>query len=241
MPAPVITLLTDFGYQDPYVGIMKGVMLGICPDARFVDLTHSVTPFQPLQAAFLLHQSWPHFPDGTIHLVVVDPGVGTSRRPILIEAADQYFVGPDNGVFSMLYPTAIREIEVTGTSASRTFHGRDIFAPAAARLANRVPPERIGTIIESAQRLTWPEASVWHIDHFGNIITGLRVLAYTGFFGIRIGTETIHRRVATYADAPKDQLFLIEGSSGHVEIALNQGSAAQRLGITIGTPLSIIA
>jgi S-adenosylmethionine hydrolase len=240
MPAPVITLLTDFGHQDPYVGIMKGVILGICPEVRIVDLTHEVAPYQLLQAAFLLGESWPYFPKGAIHVVVVDPGVGTARRPILVKACDHFFIGPDNGVFSMLPVADAMEITLAGSPASRTFHGRDIFAPTAAHLANSVPRAHLGTPIPDPHRLTWDAATVLHIDHFGNVITGLRASDYPGPIRIRVGSETIQHRVAAYAEAPKDQLFLIEGSSGHLEIALNRGSAAQRLGITLGMALRIL-
>jgi S-adenosylmethionine hydrolase len=229
---PIVTLLTDFGHQDPYVGIMKGVILGICPQACIVDLTHEVFPYQIAQAAFLLEQSWRHFPQGTIHVVVVDPGVGTARRPILVEAEGHYFIGPDNGVFSRLAPTAVREIAVTSQPASNTFHGRDIFAPAAARLANGTAPTCLGRPIGNTTRLDFNEASVFHIDHFGNVITSLRAADFQG--ALKVNDAIIQRRATTYADAPLGELFLIEGSSGYLEIALNQGSAAQRLGIGIG-------
>jgi hypothetical protein len=232
---PVITLLTDFGLLDPYVGIMKGVILGICPDARIVDLTHDVIPYQILQAAFLLEQSWPYFPAGTIHVVVVDPGVGTARRPLLMEAGGHYFIGPDNGVFSLLKPTAIYELMPDGPPASNTFHGRDVFAPAAARL---VLGEVGAKPVAGYVRLAVDPETVLHIDRFGNVITGLKA---AGFHGTVTANGTlVQRRVATYADAPMGELFLIEGSSGHLEIALNQGSAAERLGVGVGSALHVV-
>lgn len=230
---PVITLLTDFGAQDPYVGIMKGVILGICPEARIVDLTHQVIPYQIRQAAFLLEQSWPYFPAGSIHVVVVDPGVGTSRRPLLFEAGGHYFIGPDNGVFSLLNPTAVQELEVTTPPTSNTFHGRDIFAPAAARLANG---EAVGTPATDHVRLEIDAATVLHIDHFGNVITGLRAHEVQS---LTVNGIPIQHRAATYSDAPAGELILIEGSSGYIEIALNQGSAAERLGIRVGSTLDV--
>jgi S-adenosyl-L-methionine hydrolase (adenosine-forming) len=236
MPAPLITLLTDFGHQDPYVGIMKGVIFGICPEARIVDLTHEVTPYQIAQAAFHLEQSWPYFPKGTIHLVVVDPGVGTARRPILVEAAGHFFIGPDNGVFSMLEPATVREIIVTDSPTSHTFHGRDIFAPTAGRLANGAAPSELGTEIANPVRIMLEEGTVLHIDHFGNVITNLRAFPTA----INVATRTIRNRASTYAEAPPSELFLIEGSSGYIEIALNQGSAAERLGIGVGAVLNIL-
>jgi S-adenosylmethionine hydrolase len=211
-----------------------------------VDLTHEVIPYEIPQAAFLLQQSWPYFPKGSIHVVVVDPGVGTSRRPILIEAAGQRFIGPDNGVFSMLTPEKVREIKVTAP-ASNTFHGRDIFAPAAARLAQGEAPARLGKLIGNHLRLTFHEptrtghrvfaGAVLHIDHFGNIITNFRAADFPGPLEIRAGFETIGKRAATYAEAAHGELVLIEGSSGYLEIALNQSSAAKRLGIGAGSAL----
>jgi hypothetical protein len=232
---PVITLLTDFGLQDPYPGIMKGVILGICPDARIVDLTHAVIPYQILQAAFLLEQSWPYFPVGTIHVVVVDPGVGTARRPLLMEAGGHYFVGPDNGVFSMLKPAAVYELAVARSPASNTFHGRDVFAPAAARLAlGQVVAKPVADYV----RLAVDPEMVLHIDRFGNVITGVKAADFHGT--VTVNDTLIQRRVAIYAEAPAGELFLIEGSSGHLEIALNQGSAAERLGIGVGSALHVI-
>jgi S-adenosyl-L-methionine hydrolase (adenosine-forming) len=229
---PVITLLTDFGLQDPYAGIMKGVILGICPEASIVDLTHEVIPYQIAQAAFLLQQSWPYFPNGSIHIVVVDPGVGTARRPILVEAGGHYFIGPDNGVFSMIENAEFQEITASGQPASHTFHGRDVFAPAAARLALGV---KNCQPIKDPVLLRFAAGTVLHIDHFGNVITNLR----PGPAKVRVGSEVIERQVATYADAPHGELFLIKGSSGYLEIALNQGSAAGRLGIGVGSVLTV--
>jgi S-adenosyl-L-methionine hydrolase (adenosine-forming) len=241
----IITLLTDFGHLDPYVGIMKGVILGICPRARIIDLTHEVVPYEIPQAAFLLQQSWPWFPKGTIHVVVVDPGVGTARRPILVEAAGHRFIGPDNGVFSMLDPSQV--IEIKGLTASKTFHGRDLFAPTAARLANGNKSARLGKRIDDHLRLTFHEptrtgrriwaGSVLHIDRFGNIITNLRAADFPPETQCRIGFETVQRRASTYAEVPPGELFLIEGSSGYLEIALNQASAAKRLGVGVLTVL----
>jgi S-adenosylmethionine hydrolase len=232
---PVITLLTDFGLLDPYAGIMKGVILGICPEARIVDLTHEVIPYQIRQGAFLLEQSWPYFPVGTIHIVVIDPGVGTARRPLLVEAGGHYFIGPDNGVFSMLKPTLVQEIVVAGSPASNTFHGRDVFAPAAARLAlGQAAAKPVADYV----RLAVARETVLHIDRFGNVITGLKARDFHG--SVMANGTLVQRRVATYAEAPMVELFLIEGSSGYLEVALNQGSAAERLGIGVGSALHVI-
>jgi S-adenosylmethionine hydrolase len=246
MPPPAITLLTDFGHLDPYVGIMKGVILAICPTVRIVDLTHEVIPFEIPQAAFLLQQSWRWFAKGSIHVAVVDPGVGTARRPILIEAEGHRFIGPDNGIFSMLTPTKVREIDIT-IPASNTFHGRDVFAPTAARLARGTTPAKLGKLIDNYVRLTFHEpvrtgrrffaGSVLHIDRFGNIITNFRAADFAGPLEIRAGFETIDKRARTYGEVGHDELVLIEGSSGYLEIALNQSSAAKRLGLGVGTVL----
>ena len=232
---PVITLLTDFGLLDPYAGIMKGVILDICPDAQIVDLTHEVIPYRILQAAFLLEQSWPYFPAGTIHVVVVDPGVGTARKPLLVEAGGHYFIGPDNGVFSMLKPAWVQEIVVTDPPASQTFHGRDVFAPAAARLALG---QAVARPITDYVRLAVDAATVLHIDRFGNVITGLKARDFQGV--VAANGTLVQRRAATYADVPAGELFLIEGSSGHLEIALNQGSAAELLGVGVGSALHVV-
>ena len=237
MPVPIITLLTDFGHQDPYVGIMKGVILGICPEACIVDLTHEVIPYRISQAAFLLQQSWSYFPKGSIHVVVVDPGVGTARRPLLVEAGGHYFIGPDNGVFSMLPAPSSREIALKHPPASSTFHGRDIFAPAAARLANGIPLHELGAPVHNTVKLDFEKGTVLHIDRFGNVITNLRGSDFTG--ALSFGSHVIRKRIATYAEAPPGELFLIEGSSGYIEIALNQGSASERLRIAVGAALTI--
>lgn len=196
-----------------------------------VDLTHEVIPFQIAQAAFLLGESWPYFPEGSIHVVVVDPGVGTARRPILAEAGGQYFIGPDNGVFSMLEAGAVREILVSEKPASNTFHGRDVFAPTAARLASGAGLEELGKLVTDPVRLKFDPGMVLHIDHFGNVITGFRP---TPGLKIRTGFESIEKFASTFGEMPPNELFLIEGSSGYVEIALNRGSAAERLGLNVG-------
>ncbi len=232
----VVTLLTDFGTQDPYVGIMKGTILGICPEARMVDLTHQVIPYQIPQAAFLLQESWRWFPEGTIHLVVVDPGVGSERRAIAMEAEGHFFVGPDNGVFSLVPAGEVREL-TTADAESRTFHGRDVFAPAAARLAKGAKLSDLGGIILDPARLIFAEATVLHIDRFGNVITSLRPAPG---IAVRVGQETIRRHARTYSEVPAGELFLIEGSSGYLEIALNQGSAGERLGAGVGFELEVI-
>src|SRR5579863_1874272 len=160
MKRPVITLLTDFGSADHYAGAMKGVMLGICPDAQLVDISHEIAPYAITEAALTLSLAWTCFPEGTVHLVVVDPGVGSARRPIAVAAAGHYFVAPDNGVLTILYDAVgVREVrEITASRyfrrpVSRTFHGRDIFAPVAAHLANGLAPAEFGDAIEDYVQL----------------------------------------------------------------------------------------
>ena len=154
MRKPILTLTTDFGTRDHFAGVMKGVILGICPEAEIVDISHEVQPFEISEGAYLVAQAYPHFPAKTVHVAVVDPGVGTARRPILVETAGQYFIGPDNGVLAMVYSNLTHKARAITNEKyflhpiSRTFHGRDIFAPSAAHLAKGARPSTFGKIIE---------------------------------------------------------------------------------------------
>jgi S-adenosylmethionine hydrolase len=254
-----ITLLTDFGARDIYVGVMKGVIAGLAPQAHVVDLCHEVEPYQVGQARFLLRHSWPHFPKGTIHVCVVDPGVGTARRALCVEAGGQVFIGPDNGLFTeMLALPGARAREITNPKLmakeiSRTFHGRDVFAPAAAHLASGVPVARLGRLVKDATRLTsgapvrigrrfW-QGEVAHIDRFGNIVTNLEaaefVPAAVKGLQLKIGFETVTRMVSTYAETPEGECVLISGSAGTLEVSVKEGSAAKRLGVGIGAPVEL--
>ncbi len=189
--SPIITLTTDFGTRDAYVSAMKGAMLSIAPTARFVDVTHEIAPQDVMESAFVLQSTQPFFPEGTIHLVVVDPGVGTDRRAVALRHDDHYFVGPDNGLFPLVLngarPDEMVELDVPEawrtSSPSTTFHGRDIFAPSAAHLAAGRSLEDIGTPIEELTHLQWalpttnPEAvqgRIVHVDHFGNCISNIK-------------------------------------------------------------------
>jgi hypothetical protein len=260
MNRPVITLLTDFGMSDHYVGAMKGVMLGICPEALLVDITHDIRPYGIGDAAFTLSQSWPYFPAGTVHLVVVDPGVGSSRRPILAEAGGHLFVAPDNGVLTLVRSAGqdFRAREISAARfyrrpLSRTFHGRDIFAPAAAHLAAGVPAGEFGGEIDYVVLLpdTRPvrkEPGVWtgavlRIDRFGNIVTGF---GQDGFpeiartaFELRIGSAVVTRYRPDYASSDPAEIFLINGSSGYLEVSMNQRDAAGFLGIAPGARVEL--
>ena len=248
MTRPVITLLTDFGTTDHYVGAMKGVILGVCPDARMFDISHNVTPYSITEAAFTLSQAWKCFPEGTVHLIVVDPGVGSPRRPIVAEAAGHRFVAPDNGVLTMVYDIVpaheVREItasELFRQPVSRTFHGRDIFSPVAAQLAGGMAPARLGSTITDYVRLGFSKAvqtadktwsgTILKIDRFGNLITNLDSASWqslrTQKFGLRIGWHVVSRFAETYAAMPPGEMCVIEGSSGLLEISVNQASAAQ--------------
>jgi S-adenosylmethionine hydrolase len=191
---PILTLLTDFGLQDGYVGIMKGVIWGIAPEVQIADISHAITAQDVLQGALTLRRAAPYFPAGTVHVAVVDPGVGTSRRALAGRLGDQYFVGPDNGLFSLVLEQAeaqgraVEWVHLTRpeywlTQVSAIFHGRDVFAPAAAYLANGVPLIKLGEPIHDPLRLALPQpqrtaggwsAEVIHIDHFGNLATNLR-------------------------------------------------------------------
>ena len=194
---PIVTLTTDFGTSDGYVGVMKGVILSIAPHVCLIDITHAIPPQNVVQAAFTLFNAAPFFPDGTVHLVVVDPGVGTKRRPLAIQAGGKCYVGPDNGVFSLVAGTAGRAVVLensayyrAGSYVSNTFHGRDIFAPVAAHLAAGVPLEEFGRPVEDWNTLPIPaplhrppdewEGEVLYLDHFGNAVTNIGVLEWVG-------------------------------------------------------------
>jgi len=264
MKPPVITLLTDFGSSDHYVGAMKGVLLGICPEAQLVDISHEIAPYAIAEAAFTLSQAWQCFPEGTVHLVVVDPGVGSARRPLLVEAAGHRFVAPDNGVLSMLYDAVpaheVREITASRyfrQPVSRTFHGRDIFAPVAAGLANGangLAPMEIGMPITDYQRLsfakpaqtgpkTW-SGTILKVDRFGNLITNFPSETWqrlmTEPFEVKVGSRLLLSRMASnYAEMPADEVFVIAGSAGFLEVSVNRGSAAKEVGAASGDTLEL--
>jgi S-adenosyl-L-methionine hydrolase (adenosine-forming) len=259
MTAPIITLLTDFGLEDTYVASMKGVILDICSDARLVDISHLVPPQDVRAGAFLLLSAYRDFPAGTIHLAVIDPGVGTDRRGLVIRADGYFFVGPDNGLFSL----ALRE--TSGWEAfslerpaywraiiSKTFHGRDIFAPIAAHLAMGVPAEALGpTCIP--QMASWANTvhkneelggEIIHIDHFGNAVTNVSRAVLERFVSgsqaaVRIGRLTISAIVETYGDEETGTPIALIGSSNFLEIAITQGNAAKTCGLRRGDPVRI--
>jgi S-adenosylmethionine hydrolase len=241
----IVTLLTDFGLADHYVGTMKGALLSVCPQTQLVDISHEVAPYQILQAAYTLSQAWQTFPAGTIHVTVIDPGVGSSRRPILVEAGGHYFIAPDNGVLTMVLNAqpgySARHItarEYFRPTVSQTFHGRDIFAPVAGHLASGVPPANFGEAIDNPVII--PIAGVvLSIDRFGNVITSFRWDDPGPRFELILGDTVIQRQCRSYSEAQPGELFAIKGSGGFVEVSLNQGNAARALGVSPGTTVEI--
>jgi hypothetical protein len=259
MRKATITLTTDFGLGDHFVGVMKGVIRTIAPHADIVDISHELHAFDVTEAAFVVGETYRWWPKRTIHVVVIDPGVGTSRRPILIEAAGQYFLAPDNGVLTLVARRenckvrAITKPRFFLTPVSNTFHGRDVFAPCAAHLAAGVRPPQFGRLIHDPLRLAIPEPvrtgkRVWtgairKIDRFGNMITNFRVADFEAVrlrpFDIAVGLERISKLARSYAEGEADELFLIAGSSGYFEICCNMSSAARRTGCASGAPVEL--
>jgi S-adenosyl-L-methionine hydrolase (adenosine-forming) len=249
----VITLLTDFGTADYFVGAMKGAILSVNPLAIIADITHEVPPQDIHSAAFTLLAAYKIFPPGTIHVAVVDPGVGSARRAIIVRAGEHFFVGPDNGLFTYIYnrESSHEIFHVTAENyfrqpPSTTFHGRDIFAPVAAALSTGVEVEAFGSVIVDAVRLENSlvpevkdgrvEGRIIHIDHFGNCITNItRDVFDIGNGGsLVIKGETIRKIREFYADNDSNELFAIWGSAGFLEISINGSSAADRLRIKTG-------
>jgi S-adenosylmethionine hydrolase len=250
MARPLIALLTDFGLRDHYVGTMKGVALGICPEASLIDISHDIAPQDVLGAALELVDAYRYFPSGTIFLVVVDPGVGSTRRAIAAEAGQYRFVAPDNGVLSAVLDQVPPErvVELTESKyarspISKTFEGRDRFAPAAAWLANGVQIPSLGRPAPSFVRLNLPrprtteagvDGEVLRVDRFGNLITNIDIGilgSLAGKIAVRIGSHVIPQIVSTYASAKPGELCALVGSSDRLEIAVSGGSAAEMLGI----------
>lgn len=253
-PAPLIGLLTDFGTSDGYVGVMKGVILGIAPACHLVDLTHDIPPQNVRSGAWVLATAWRYFPENAIFLCVVDPGVGSERRAIALRTGDRIFVGPDNGLFSYILADGEPERVVVLDKPlyhlplpSATFHGRDIFSPCAAHLARGILLEAIGTPIPAASLVTFPLSHpewanddvlvghVLHTDHFGNLITdfdaGLTgaILAAPSV-ELRVAGYAVTARAATFAAGPEREPFALRDSSGHLAIAIRNGSAAAVIG-----------
>ena len=259
---PIITLTTDFGTNDHYVGAMKGVILDITPEAQIVDISHAVQAFDVLDGALAISQAYSYFPNGTVHVVVVDPGVGTARRPILASSDGYHFVAPDNGVLSMVYAREER-IHVRHISSehyfrmpvSNTFHGRDIFAPVAAYLAKQVDSHKFGDEIEDYVKFAAPRPKaagenrlrgvVLKIDRFGNLITNVTpedapaLFAESAKFRITVGSREITEIRKNYAEGAPGEVFGVVGSMGYLEVVANRASAAQITGAGKGSEVSI--
>jgi S-adenosylmethionine hydrolase len=259
MPRPIITLTTDFGLSDHFVGVMKGVILGIQPTAQLIDISHGVQPYEIADGAFTIAQAYGYFPKKTIHVVVVDPGVGSARRPLLAEMAGQYFVAPDNGVLSMIFAGEKPKVRhITSERyflqpVSRTFHGRDVFSPVAAHLASGVTPAQFGKRIEDYLRAsfdkpthtgkhTWTGA-ILKVDHFGNLATNFHIDQFPSIrihaFSLNVGLQAITRLALTFSECAPGELFAVVGSSGYLEVAASQGSAAKALGCGAGSPVEL--
>jgi S-adenosyl-L-methionine hydrolase (adenosine-forming) len=260
---PIVTLTTDFGTNDHFVGAMKGVILEIVPEAAIVDISHAVQAFDVLDGALAISQAYSYFPTGTVHVVVVDPGVGTARRPILASSDGYHFVAPDNGVLSMVYAREER-IHVRHITSehyfrqpvSNTFHGRDIFAPVGAYLAKQVDSHKFGEEVEDYVKFAAPKPKaagqnrirgvVLKVDRFGNLITNVTPADVPALFGksasfkIVIGNKEITQIHANYAEGAPGQVFGILGSMGYLEIAANRGAAAQITGAGKGSEVSIL-
>jgi S-adenosylmethionine hydrolase len=259
---PIVTLTTDFGTNDHFVGAVKGVILEIVPEAAIVDITHAVQPYDVLDGAIAISQTYSYFPTGTVHMVVVDPGVGTTRRPIIASSDGYHFVAPDNGVLSMVYAKEDR-IHVRHVTSdhyfrqpvSNTFHGRDVFAPVAAYLAKMVDSHKFGDEIEDFVKFAAPKpkpagdnrlrAVVLKVDRFGNLITNVTpddapaVFAGKSPFKIVVGSKEITDIRSAYAEGAPGEVFGILGSMGYLEIVANRAAAAQVTGAGKGSEVSI--
>jgi S-adenosyl-L-methionine hydrolase (adenosine-forming) len=260
---PIVTLTTDFGTNDYFVGAVKGVILDIVPEAAIVDISHAVQAFDVLDGALTISQAYSYFPTGTVHMIVVDPGVGTARRPIIASSDGYHFVAPDNGVLSMVYAREER-IHVRHVTSdhyfrqpvSNTFHGRDIFAPIAAYLAKMVDSHKFGEEIDDYVRFAAPKpkpagdnrlrAVVLKVDRFGNLITNVTpedapaLFAANAAFKIVVGNKEITELRSAYAEGAPGEVFGILGSMGYLEIVANRAAAAQITGAGKGAEVSIM-
>jgi hypothetical protein len=261
MPNPIITLTTDFGFRDPYVAEIKAVILSISPNARIVDVTHEVDKFSIRMGAYVLACAAPYFPEGTVHLAVVDPGVGTRRRAILIQTRNSFFIGPDNGVLALAakrqgvgHVFEITNQKLMFSRISNTFHGRDILAPVAAHLTNGTKPEEIGPEIQKILTAKFARVikrkdsligEVLHMDGFGNIITNIEEKELSSM-NIKETVVVKFRNVKfrlkfcrTYAEVEKQEALGIVGSHSFLEISVNQGSAADKFKVKSGDRIAL--
>ena len=260
MADPIITLTTDFGASDHLVGAMKGVILNINPAARIVDINHNVVPYDILDGALSIANAYTYFPSRTIHVVVVDPGVGTERRPILVSGEKHFFVAPDNGVLSMVYEReACTARHITAehyflNPVSPTFHGRDIFAPTAAWLSKAFQTEAFGEVVTDFVRFTMPKTKsngqavkgvVLRVDAFGNLMTNLKAEDIPigalggGAIKLAVNGKPVLKFEQTFASGNPGEAIAVLGSAGYVEIAVNRGSAARTLGVNRGAEVTL--
>ncbi len=232
----IITFTSDFGLEDAYVAQVKARILSLADDACIVDIAHGVHPYGIVSAAWLLSTSFAYFPAGSVHLCVVDPGVGTSRAVLAVQKKGHFFVGPDNGVFSFLYP-AQEVIEILwrpGGPVSRTFHGRDLFAPVAAEILKGAHPESLGQTMDTPEAFDISRDMVVHIDRFGTVITNIPCGKLKDGCSVTIGGRKVDRIAGTFSDIPPGELALVCGSASTVEIAANRIGAAGILGADAG-------
>jgi S-adenosyl-L-methionine hydrolase (adenosine-forming) len=253
----IVTLTTDFSTSDAYVGMMKGRILSIAPDVTIVDLAHDISPHDVFQAAFVIASAYHYFPPNTVHVAVVDPGVGSERRRLALRCGEYLMVGPDNGVFSYAIRKegACETVEIKTTAADKqtgvTFEGRDVFAPAAARLASGAPLTDIGTPTGDPIELTLPkprisdgliEGRVIYIDHFGNCISNIEAQDLEGrggSFSVSVAGQEIGALHKTYSDVPVGEPVAVMGSLGHLEMAVNQGNLADEINLDVGSPVRV--
>jgi len=258
---PIITLTTDFGTKDYYVGAMKAVMLAINAESRFIDISHDIPPQDIMAGAWVIRNTAFNFPPGTVHLTVVDPGVGTDRKPVALKIGHQFFVGPDNGIFSLL--TENHQYNATDLSnrdywnqanSSNTFHGRDIFAPVAAHIANGVPLKKLGKPVDELVSYRWAipiadkdgvQGWILHIDRFGNLVTNIsneliKETRDAQSIKIYVGNTILRGIQKAFADVQEGEPLAYIGSSGMLEIAINKGSAEEMLGVHKGASVSVI-
>jgi len=254
-PSGIITLTTDFGLSDPYVAMMKGVILSINPSARLVDVTHQIGTGSISQAALLIRETFPYFPEGTVHLTVVDPGVGSDRRLIALQAGAHFFVGPDNGIFWPVFQDfgGAKAVHLTQPryflpSITRTFHGREIFAPVAAHLSLGLSLESLGPSIHDLAKLTVPQpfvkegvlcGQIIRVDNFGNLVTNipsrdLLNFLESGPLRIKAGKLVIRKLSRIYADCEEGEPLALINSSNLLEIAVNLGRASEYIGLRNG-------
>jgi S-adenosylmethionine hydrolase len=260
MPRPIIALLSDFGLRDHYAGTMKGVMLGICPEATLVDISHDVPAHDLLAAALELSAAYRYFPPGTVFLTVIDPGVGSARRGLAADTGDYRFVAPDNGVLTAVFQEAppkkvveLTERRFARPTVSRTFEGRDRFAPAAAWLAKGIQLTALGRPLADYHRLEIPKPTaaadalsgeVLWVDRFGNLVTNIDRRTFEKFVDggrvqIQAGPHQVGRLVATYSDIGGDEVCALFGSTDHLELAANSTSAADRLSLSRGAAVLV--